>query len=1148
MLKSLPICLAALATGYVQAHDHAHARMEGHGGIEFHANAGQWPDQVLYRANTGGGAVFVERDAFTYVVASGGEREGHGTVDGAHAPFRMHAYKVHFEGSSTAGHAGGRRMPHYVNYFLGNDPASWAGGVPVYGDVVLNDVYPGIDVHATGGTGLKYDWVLDRGADPGNIVMRFEGADKVEVLHGLLYVRTSAGDVVEQRPVAWQVVHGEKRPVECRYEQQGDRITYRFPYGHDPRYPMVIDPVVVFSSFSGSTSDNFGFTATYDASGHLYGGGMVIGAAGTYPTTMGVVQPAFAGGTIDIGVSKFSPDGSTLVWSTYIGGSANEVPHSMVVNSNDELYILGSSNSPNFPTTPGCWSGSFAGGSNPPFAVTSYGFSYPNGSDAVVVHLNSTATALIGGTYVGGSANDGLNQVTPTNRNYGDPFRGEIIMDLEERPMVVTSTASTGMFTTADASQPTFGGLLDAYIFRMDPELSTMLWATYHGGSGADAGFGIQVSSTGEVYVTGGTNSNDLPSAGTPESPSNHGGADGFIARYAATGSPLLSTTYVGTIGLDLSYFVQLNTDDEVFVVGQTAGAYPVTPGKYANPNASQFLHKFSGDLSTSLWSTRIGGAGNENVSPSAFLVSTCGQIYFSGWAGSTNAFGAAGLSSSTAGLPVTADAFQSTTNGSDFYLMMLEIEATALGYATFFGGTSAEHVDGGTSRFDKDGIVYQAVCAGCQNLGYPTTPGVWSNTNNSTNCNLGVFKIDFEQAVQVGIDVSTDGQTGCLGDEFVFNAVGNATTWLWDLGDGTSGLEGPTHDHVYGAAGVYTVVLIGLDSNSCNFTDTAYAEVTVIEPPVVNAAFEAVPVGDCQGFSVELFNMSMGAGSYLWQFGDGGTSTVTNPTHPYAGPGEYDVVLIATDPLCGDSDTIVQRIVLEPPTIEVDLPSPVALCNGGSVQLDAGAGFGNYLWSTGQGTSSITVSTAGTYWVNVTEGICQGTDTAVVVVQPPPPPASDVEVCPSVSLTIRPPYAVTDIVWSTGDTTAVIQAPEAGVYSYVATDEYGCTVTDAIEVIWIASEAGAAVIPNVFSPNGDGKNDTFMVSGLAIEKFSMEVYNRWGQLMFTSTNPSNGWNGGVDNSADKVPDGSYFYIIEFEDRCSTDPETIHTGHVTLLR
>ncbi|MEZ4788439.1 MAG: gliding motility-associated C-terminal domain-containing protein [Flavobacteriales bacterium] len=1134
------VVMASLSFG----HDHVLPH-DARAGLQFHENKGQWPAQVLYRARTDGGAVFVERDALTYVITAGGAHLAHGRTDVAVEPLRMHAYTVHFEGARTGRHEGLGRMAHYVNYFLGDDPSKWGTGAGAFGGVELHEVYPGIGMHLDGSKGLKYDWLVAAGADPGMIQMRYEGQDDLRVEGGLLFIGTSAGRVVEQRPVAWQVVHGARRPVAARYVLEGDRVSFAFPNGIDDRYPLVIDPIVTFSSFSGSVADNYGCTATYDASGHLYGGGSAFGIG--YPTTPGVVVPGFAGGTIDMGISKFSPDGSSLVWSTYIGGIANDLPHSMVVNSADELYILGTTNSNDFPVSAGCYDNTFGGGAIPPFGG-SYGFTYATGCDVAVVHLNSTATSIIGATYVGGTGNDGLNQYTPLLRNYGDPFRGEIIMDLQERPIIATSTTSSGLFTSPGAPQPAHAGGLDAYIFRLDPALTTMLWATYYGGTGNDAGFGVQVSSIGEIFMTGGTQSTDLLMAGTPAAPAFAGGVDGFIARFAEDGSALLSSTYLGTSGFDQSYFVQLDTQDDVFVVGQTTGNYPVTPGKYAEPTASQFLHKFSNDLSTSLWSTRIAGTANSNISPSAFLVSICGQIYFSGWGGSTNPAGGGLSTSSTAGLTVTSDAFQSNTDGSDFYLMVLDQEAVSLAYATFFGGTADEHVDGGTSRFDKDGKVYQAVCAACGSGSFPTTPGVYGPNALNDNCNLGVFKIDFEQGVNADIEVSASDQQACLGLPVIFDAQGNATFWTWDLGDGSGQQEGVQVEHTYASAGSYEVMLIGTDSTSCNVSDTAFVTVQIVPPLDMQPDFQAEPSSDCQGFSVELFNMSTGSGTFYWQFGDGVTSAATNPVHPYAGPGTYDVVLGVIDPLCMDTAFLAQTIVLDPPSIELDLPSPVALCDGASVVLDAGAGYDSYAWSTGSGNATLDVTAPGTYWVDVVDGICQGSDTVVVVERPGHPPAPDVTSCPGDAPLLSPPFLVTSILWNTGDTARTILASSSGTYAFVAVDEYGCLVSDTIEVTLITTDSGLAFVPNVFSPNGDQQNDTFQVTGLALTRFNMNIYNRWGQEVFSATNPSTGWNGGLDNSADKVPDGTYYYVISFTDLCSSEPTTTHKGHVTLLR
>ena len=1144
-MRTLIVILGTMVlTCSVIAHDHGHSVAST---LEFHANKGQWPGHVLFSARTGAGAVFVERSAFTYVVQRGGP--SHASAPGAVIePFRAHAYKVHFEGGNARTAVGIGERPHYVNYFLGSDPANWAGHVQVFEGAELNGVYPGIDLHIGASGGFKYEWSVAPGADPSRISMRFEGTDDVTVKNGLLYVGTSAGDVVEQRPVAWSVApDGQRIPVRCEYALNNGALRYDLPEGYDATLPLVIDPLVVFSSYSGSTGDNFGFTATYDAGGHLYGGGMVRSTG--YPVTLGVQQSVYGGGENDFAISKFSPNGDQLVWSTYIGGTGNEVPHSMVVNSADELYILGTSNSTDFPTTTGCWDASFNGGGTPPFAVTSYGFTYATGCDVVVVHLSADAASLVGSTWVGGSGNDGLNQETPTNRNYGDPFRGEIVLDADERPLAVTSTSSTGLFTTPGAVQATFGGVMDAYVFRMDPQLSTMLWATYFGGPGVDSGFGVQVSGTGDVYITGGTTSTTLPAAGSPAFASFNGGAaDGYIARFSPDGSTLLGRTYLGTAGFDQSYFVQLDTNNDVYVVGQTTGSYPISPGKYNNANATQFLHKFSSDLGASLWSTRIGGSGDENISPSAFLVSNCGQIYFSGWAGTTNGFGTGALSSTTIGLPTTSDAFQSTTNGSDFYLMLLEADAVALGYATFFGGSSSEHVDGGTSRFDKNGIVYQAVCAGCQNLGYPTTPGAWSQTNNSTNCNLGVFKIDFEQNVQVNIEASIESAIFCLDEPVLLNAVGTADEWSWDLGDGTTVGNETNVAHIYAEPGTYTITLVGTALGLCVAQDTAQVEVQVVAPAELSPRFDAVPSGSCDAFIVELFNSSSGSTTYLWSFGDGSGSTQTNPVHTYAGPGDYTITLGVIDPVCSDTAFLSVEVPVELPGLELDLPSPAVLCADGAVNLDAGAGYDSYLWSTSEQAVVITVDSPGDYWVEVTDGFCVGQDTITVLGSPSYPPFADVELCPGEREVLMVPFAASEVVWSNGTTGNSLVADAPGIYWYAAQDAFGCSYTDTVVITLAAVSDEEPFIPNVFTPNGDGKNERYLPVNIDDSSFSMDIYNRWGMKVYGSVNSSVGWNGKLDNSGEPVPDGTYFVVLTYSAYCDNKQPVTVTGHVTLLR
>jgi len=662
----------------------------------FVENKGQWPEQVLYRALIPGGAMFVERSAFTYVLFSDSPLRHHGHAHDGHDhehEGKAHAYRVHFEGGRARSTRGALGQPHYENHFIGNDPAHWGTGCGVFGEVILEDVWPGIDLRIDGREGIKYDWVLAPGADPSLIRLRYEGQDGLSMKAGALHVALSTGAIREEAPLTYVNRLGPTGPyrkeIASAYSLEGNTVSIHLcgraavrsgAFCIQSGDEIIIDPVLTFGSYSGSTADNFGYTATYDGSGHLYGGGIVFNTG--YPLTVGVLQDFFAGGSIDVGISKWTPDGSALEWSTYLGGAGNESPHSMVVNELDELYVFGSTGSSDFPTTTGCFDGSYnAGGGivNWTSILGGYGFSQTNGTDVYVTHFNASATALMGSTYLGGTGSDGLNNSLLLTHNYGDHFRGEIALDAAGNPVVATSTRSTDMPTSPGAPQAANGGGQDAYLARFNPTLTTLLLGTYHGGSDDDSGLGVQFDSAGRIFMTGGTASANLPVPGAPFDASFNNVTDGYIARYSAAGNALLSCTFTGTDSYDQCYFVQLNITDEVFVVGQTHGAYPVTPGKYTNAGSSQFVHKFSNDLSSSLWSTRIGnGNGNQDLSPTAFLVSDCGQIFLSGWAGTTNA-NAGNNSSTTTGSPITADAFQGATSGSDVHVMVLQPEAAAL-------------------------------------------------------------------------------------------------------------------------------------------------------------------------------------------------------------------------------------------------------------------------------------------------------------------------------------------------------------------------------------------------------------------------------------------------------------------------------------
>ncbi|MBK8497487.1 MAG: SBBP repeat-containing protein [Flavobacteriales bacterium] len=512
--------------------------------LRFVENKGQWPVQARFRAELNGATLWMEPDGVLIdrYDAEAVERT-HGDIN-ARIPteLRHHAVRLKFLGALPTAHARGERLlrEHY-NFFIGNDPAQWAHRARAFAQVVMPEVAPGCDaVFSEGRAGLKYDLVLDPGADPAGIRFEYEGAGQLMLRDGALIVPTSLGRLVERIPLAYQDIDGERAVVPCSYTLK-DGIVGVKPGAYDKRYPLTIDPTLSFATYSGSFSNNFGYTATFDQAGFLYAGSTAFGTQ--FPVTTGAYQTAWAGGTTDIAITKYDTTGTFIVWSTYLGGSAAEMPHSLIVDDNDQLLVLGTTGSADFPMF-NAYDNTFGGGTT--FTPAGLGLSYPNGCDMVVSRLSADGSALLGSTYLGGSANDGLNSATALKFNYADEVRGEVLLDTLGRVWVVSCTQSINAPTTAGAAQPIFGGgSHDGYVARFNPLLSQLQYASFIGGSNADATFSGEFDTAGRLFVCGGTNSNDLPVSASALDPTYNGAApDAFVARFTPNGSTIDALTY----------------------------------------------------------------------------------------------------------------------------------------------------------------------------------------------------------------------------------------------------------------------------------------------------------------------------------------------------------------------------------------------------------------------------------------------------------------------------------------------------------------------------------------------------------------------------------------------------------------------------
>jgi gliding motility-associated-like protein len=915
--------------------------------VEFVENKGQWEDNIHFKAKLPAGNLYLEQNELTYqfyseVDISRFHDLHHNLIKNPTEKdylLNLHAFKIAFVNAQTENIKGFNPTSDYVNYFIGNDESKWASNVKKYQKITYNKVYPNIDLKFyLSNNHLKYDFVVIPGGDPTNIIMEYNGVDKISLNKGELRVLTSVNEIIEQKPYAYQLIDGQEKEVKCKFKLEGNKISFSFPKGYDKTKELIIDPTLIFASYSGSTADNWGYTSTFDDAGNLYGGGVTFGVG--YPTTVGAYQTNFNGGNgnygsgCDISISKFSSNGSALLYSTYLGGIQNESPHSLIVNSNNELLVLGTTASPNFPTTPGTYDNTYNGGTSYTGTIPNY----LNGSDIIVSKLSTNGAILLGSTFVGGTGNDGLNTSVTLNYNYADEFRGEIIVDASNNIYVASSTSSSDFPVTAGAFQTGLSGLQDGCVFKLSPNLNTMLWSSYIGGTNNDAAYSLQLSSLGEILITGGTESMNFPVTPGALQTVYQGLADGWVTKINNSATAILTSTYLGTPDYDQSFFVQLDTGNNVYVIGQTEGTYNITPATvYNNPNSGQFLHKLTPNLANTVFSTTIGtSSGEVDISLSAFLVNNCNYIFISGWGGAVNAFNGGAPFSTTNGLPITPGAIQSTTDGSDYYLMMLAEDADTLLYATFFGGHSSnDHVDGGTSRFDKKGIVYQAVCSSCGSAtsDFPTTPGVWSNTDNSPNCNLGVFKIDLS-TLTAGASVYTT-PFHCVGDTVRFQNLSNGgVSYFWDFDDGdTSTLFEPVH--VYTTPGNYQVMLVSLDSISCIKQDTDYVDIFISAPPVANIT----PVnGVCRGDSIQL-NVT-GGSSYAW-FPNYNILNDTTAT-PKVWPDTTTTYTVIVSDSCGtDTATIVVQVFQK----NISIIKDTAICLGQNVQISA-TGGGTYLWS----------------------------------------------------------------------------------------------------------------------------------------------------------------------------------------------------------
>lgn len=1122
----------------------------------FIENKGQWPVGVSYMTPVSGGYMFFQNHAFrTVLFQSVHPQNGREAL--SKNPYLKsfgHCFEAEFVGGKSKNvEPSGVASPTRYNFFMGKDPAHWGTDSRAFPEIVLKELYPGVDVKVLQQDAqLKYDIMVRKAEDIQQVKIRYKGLNSINIKDGKLVLKTSIGNLVEGIPLAYQTINGKRMPIACRYQLSGTTVRFDFPNGYKSGFPLVVDPLLIFYTFSGSLADNWGSSAVGDAFGNSFVAGTVYGT--NFPTTLGALDGSYNGvGTgsfsFDIGIQKFNPSGTQLLFSTFLGGSNAESPHSLNIDEGQNLLIMGTTSSSNFPVSPNGFQTTFKGGPQVDPMIST--FRYRLGSDLFITRLSKTGSILMGSTYLGGTANDGLlTRDDALTMNYGDGFRGDLVPGPNGTVLVASLTRS-GDFPTRQASQPTLSGQMDGVVCRLSYGLDSLLWSTYLGGSELDALFSIQMQGPDKVAVCGGSRSPDFPTTPGAYQTMNlpivgsrkNAGCDAIIASYAVSSGILLNSTFSGSNEYDQAYLMQTDPVGNIYILGQTEGQMPKTAGTFGTLNGPIFIQKFDPTLSNLIWGTAIGGTSGSALVPSAFLIDSCERIYFSGWGGESNFIFEDGFTGgSTFGFPVSAGALKTTTDGSDFYFCVLARDADSLLFGTYFGGNvRGEHVDGGMSRFDKSGTITQASC-GCK-LGtsyFPGTTGSYQPEIKSTNCNQGVIKINLGQTLA---KYSFNAVASCGQTVTFTNLSSNANQFVWYWGDGDSLVTNQiTVSHFFNLPGRYVVILKAISNQVCN-RNAFYSDTIVVSNPF-NFESDTTRFFYCKGeVTSPEFETEPGITARWLQTHDfiGGNvfNPVIQPTTPFLYTIEYRTLNGCK------KNRYFQTIPKTPIQLTIRDSFDLKPCQSkGRVFLKAGSnGSDYYRWKIEDSVFSgpvfqVILKDNTSFLVNLKGQLTGCVDSINYQVNIPP---FNYQLFPKFETSNRIVNCSDSeiqfsnfsenalaYIWEFGDGSVstdvnpVHQYSESGNYrvKLQARNQF-CDSTLTQEIIYRKIS-----IPNLVTPNTDGKNDFFAILGIE-EEFGLDVFNRWGERLFSSSNYKNNW------SPVNLTDGVYFFQIRFKNGVS---------------
>jgi hypothetical protein len=675
----------------------------------FIENKGQWHPDVLYLTRMGGLDVWITKYGVNYTFYK--IEKSPNAKRAEHLPSK---FDHEMENATLLGHRvllklqnhnanpqpeGKQKQEGYYNYLIGNDPSKHATYVGLYKEVVVKNVYNGIDLRYYFDKGyLRYDFIVHPGADPSQIKFELEGELNEYLKNEALCYTISFGEVQMQGLYAYQ--HSDKKQVQAKFTQQKDVWQFQVS-AYDKTHPLIIDPLI-YSTFIGGGRDDYGSAIAIDGSGNAYVTGYTFSS--DYDIKPGAFQTTF-GGKVNVFVTKLNSTGTALMYSTFIGGSDDDYAYAMVIDGSGNAYITGNTASTDFNITPGAFQTTYGGGD------------YGGGDyDVFVTKLNSTGSDLLHSTYIGGGYSD-------------DAYA--IAIDASGNAYITGVTESDNFYISPGAFQTNYAGNYDVFVTKLNSTGSKIMYSTFIGGSEWDEGRAIAIDGSGNAYITGFTKSTDYDiTQGTLQS-SNGGGYDVFVTKLNSTGSALLYSTYIGGSNNDEGSSIVIDGSGNAYITGNTDSPdFDITPGAFQTTFGGEldvFVTKLNSSGTGLIYSTYIGGSRADRGN--SIVIDGSGNAYITGHTDSPD-------------FDITPRAFQTAFGGvEDVFVTKLNSTGSVLMYSTYIGESDSD--EGRAIAIDGSGNAY--ITGNTTSTNYNITQGAFQATHGGGTYYGDVFvtKID---------------------------------------------------------------------------------------------------------------------------------------------------------------------------------------------------------------------------------------------------------------------------------------------------------------------------------------------------------------------------------------------------------------------